>query len=65
MFPKFEVDGSMGGREGRLAQLKLEKRKYERGLDHMKHTIRNLESATPPRLSGPSRWKAFSTRSKS
>ena len=41
MFPKFELDGAAGGREARLAQLKLEKRKYERGLEHMKRTMRN------------------------
>jgi polysaccharide biosynthesis transport protein len=42
MFPKFELDGAAGGREARLAQLRADKRKYERGLDHMKRTMRNF-----------------------
>ncbi len=33
MFPKFELDGAAGAREARLAQLKLDKRKYERILE--------------------------------
>ncbi len=44
MFPKFEVNGTAGGRDGRLAQLRAEKRKYERNLEHIKHTARNFNN---------------------
>jgi polysaccharide biosynthesis transport protein len=43
-FPKFEVNGTAGGRDGRLAQLRAEKRKYERNLEHIKHTARNFNN---------------------
>jgi capsular exopolysaccharide synthesis family protein len=42
MFPKLEVDGAADGRAARLAQLKQEKSKYERGLERMRKTIRNF-----------------------
>jgi capsular exopolysaccharide synthesis family protein len=44
MFPKLEVDGETSGREGRLAQLKIEERKYRRGLERMRATVRNFDT---------------------
>ena len=43
-FPKLELDGMAAAREGRLAELKMEKRKYERGLERMQGQIRNFNA---------------------
>ncbi len=42
MFPKLELDGVAAAREGRLAELKAEKRKYDRGLQRMRAQIRRF-----------------------
>ena len=42
MFPRFEAENGANGREARLAQLKLDKRKLEVILQNMKGNIRNF-----------------------
>ncbi len=45
MFPKFEPESGASGRESRLAQLKLDKRKLRaRSLEKMRRNIRNFNS---------------------
>ncbi len=44
MFPKPEFDPAASGREGRLAELKIQEHKYRVGLEDMKRKIRNFNS---------------------
>jgi len=43
-FPKLELDGAANSREARLAELKKEKKKYERYLLQMRGVIRNFNT---------------------